>query len=339
MIETLLFGFAFVATTAGISVFKRSVKNPKLLDIPNERSSHEKPTLRGAGVVVVLVCLASYIVLSVFLGDGPNWGFLGGALLIAAVSWVDDLVSLPAALRLVVHGAAAMIVTAYSGPIPSAVVPGLGGPIELGWAAFPLTVVWLVWMINAYNFMDGIDGIAGAQAVVAGVGWTALAIMTGMPLIYFFGGVLAFSALGFLMHNWSPASVFMGDVGSAFFGFAFASMPVIAGPGERTGREWLFPAAVCILWPFLFDTIYTFIRRLYRGEKFWQAHRQHLYQRLVISGSSHPTVSLIYACFSLLCTCAFLAAMRSTSAFAFVVPVSFSVAAITLTLLAHRKNI
>ena len=161
----------------------------------------------------------------------------------------------------------------------------------MGWAGLPLTFVWIVGFTNAYNFMDGIDGIAGSQAVAAGLGWMVLGQLSGQPAVSVLGLLLASSTLGFLGHNWPPARIFMGDVGSAFLGYTFAALAVAAVRGNPR----LALAGILLVWPFVFDTTLTLIRRLSRRENVFSAHRSHLYQRLVIAGYSHRGVTLLYA--------------------------------------------
>jgi Fuc2NAc and GlcNAc transferase len=160
-----------------------------------------------------------------------------------------------------------------------------------------VTLGWLVWLINSYNFMDGIDGIAGIQAVVAGAAWAVLAAWLGLSSTFLFSGVLASAALGFLIHNWAPARIFMGDVGSAFLGFTLAAIPLLAGRelADVQFRSILPAVAVLFVWYFVFDSLLTFFRRLLRGHKVWEAHREHIYQRMIISGWNHSQVALIYA--------------------------------------------
>lgn len=308
MLEIILFGIAFAATAAGIAVFRRYGTSGRLLDVPNERSSHAAPKLRGAGIVIVGVCLILYLATTRAVAADVAWSYVTGALIVAGVSWVDDVRSLPASIRFAAHAAAAIILIAGCGPSPSLYVPIYGSTIDLGLLAPALTFLWIVWMINAYNFMDGIDGIAGAQAVVAGLGWAALGAVFGQPVLYLFGGILVFSSLGFLIHNWDPAAVFMGDVGSAFLGYTFASMPLLVSSGGTVHEGWLLPASICFLWLFIADTAFTFVRRVFKKEKFWTAHRQHFYQRLVISGSSHSTVTLIYTGLALFAAASLIAA-------------------------------
>jgi UDP-N-acetylmuramyl pentapeptide phosphotransferase/UDP-N-acetylglucosamine-1-phosphate transferase len=207
----------------------------------------------------------------------------------AGVSWLDDLSSLSTRARLAVHLASAVLVVLAFGAWRAIAIPGTGC-FELGWAGWPLTLLRIAGLTNAYNFMDGIDGIAGAQAVVAGAGWAILGMLSHQPLIVVAGLLLAASSLGFPGHNWPPAGIFMGDVGSAFLGFSFAALTVMAAQSNPV----FVLAGIALIWPFVFDAVFTFTRRLCRGEKVWAAHRSHLYQRLVISGLSHGHVSGLY---------------------------------------------
>jgi UDP-N-acetylmuramyl pentapeptide phosphotransferase/UDP-N-acetylglucosamine-1-phosphate transferase len=181
--------------------------------------------------------------------------------------------------------------------------------IASAFLGIPLTFLWVVGLTNAYNFMDGIDGLAGGQAVVAGTTWLGLGLITGLPLVSLLGLFVAGSSLGFLVHNWSPARIFMGDVGSAFLGFTLA---VIAVLGSLESPELAY-AGVLVVWPFIFDTSFTILRRLRRKENIFEAHRSHLYQRLVIAGYSHRSVALLYLC---------LAAIGSVSALLWVANVA-----------------
>ncbi|MEP6705678.1 MAG: hypothetical protein ABJB34_12805, partial [Acidobacteriota bacterium] len=158
-----------------------------------------------------------------------------------------------------------------------------------------VTAVWLVWLLNAFNFMDGIDGIAGLQAVLSCIAWGVLASTLNLPSTFLVSGVIASSSAGFLIHNWQPAKVFMGDVGSAFLGFTLAAIPFLARREMQADSSVLVVGAVLFVWFFVFDTMFTFVRRLLARKRVWQAHREHIYQKLVIEGKFHSTVALIYA--------------------------------------------
>jgi len=296
MTEFLIFGFAFAATAAGVALMRRVGRSARLIDIPNERSSHAVPTMRGGGLAIVIVCLGLYTVLGLVGILTINWSFIIGASMVAAISYLDDLYSLSAWIRLIAHAVAAAILI-YGTALDKIHLPGADILAGVGWISHVVWFLWIVWMINAFNFMDGIDGIAGAQGIVAGLGWVAFGILLGDPALYLFGGIIALSCLGFLMHNWSPAAIFMGDVGSAFLGYSLAAMP-LTPIGHAKSPGWLMPAALSFLWLFFFDSVYTFVRRAVRGEKVWLAHREHLYQRMVIAGYEHGEVTLLYTALS-----------------------------------------
>lgn len=294
MKELIAFGIIFVLSYFGVGLFLRWSRKRQLLDIPNERSSHTAPTPRGGGVVIVLLGLTSYVAYTGVSGQPLVWGYLAGAILIAVISWLDDVYSVSFVWRFLVHSLAAILVIWNTGYWQSLYVPVAGVTIDLGPLGAVLAFLWMVWLTNAYNFMDGIDGISGVQALTAGIGWLLLGYLIGFPILYFYGGVLAFSSLGFLLHNWSPAKIFLGDVGSAFLGFSFSAMPFLAG-AEYSGKSAPMPfIALFLVWFFVFDTVLTFLSRLVRRHKVWTPHREHLYQRLIISGLSHSTVSLLY---------------------------------------------
>ena len=250
-------------------------KHLKVLDIPNERSSHVNPTARGGGIAI-----AGITIIGTALTAPRMWPFLTAAAVIAILGWIDDVKNINAGLRFAVQLAAASAVVFVYSPIQR--IAGITFPL---WFAIPITVIWIVALTNAYNFMDGIDGIAGSQAVIAGAAWCAIASGTVSTIAL----LIAAASVGFLIHNWPPASIFMGDVGSAFLCFSFAVFPLI-------DRRPVTPVvAFIVISPFLFDSAYTLICRVIKRERVWKAHRSHLYQRLVIAGWSHRGVTLLYA--------------------------------------------
>ena len=201
-----------------------------------------------------------------------------------------------ARVRLGVHSLGALLAILTFGSWDASVFDVPNGP-WLGWLWHAATFLWIVGLTNAYNFMDGIDGIAGSQALVAGLGWSALGWLSGLMPVTMLGLVVAACSLGFLMHNWSPARIFMGDVGSAFLGFTFALLPLMMTYFSKSAiasNRALFLAALMV-WPFLFDSTFTIVRRLLMGQNIFLAHRTHLYQRLVAAGLSHRSVALLYA--------------------------------------------
>ena len=273
----------FAASAAGVAMFARWAAGRQLLDVPNERSSHDRPTPRGGGAVIVAVAglsLGAAIVAGMVEPAPGSFVVAACAVIIAVVSAVDDVRSLPSSLRLLVHticaASAVMAIAGVSLPVPMAV----------------LAVLWIVGLTNAYNFMDGIDGIAGGQAIIAGAALALASLSAGLSGQALTASALAAGSAGFLLHNWSPARIFMGDVASAFLGFVFAVMVL------RLARDSvpLALGAALSLWPFVFDTSLTISRRAWRRENLLASHRSHLYQRLVISGWSHARVAALYIC-------------------------------------------
>jgi UDP-N-acetylmuramyl pentapeptide phosphotransferase/UDP-N-acetylglucosamine-1-phosphate transferase len=164
------------------------------------------------------------------------------------------------------------------------------GEVSLGSVGIPVTFLWIVGLINATNFMDGIDGITGAQAIIATSSWAVVGWLMRDQTVTTLSILLASSSLGFLVHNWPPARVFMGDVGSAFLGYSLSVLPLLIAPAPT----WSAMTAILLVWPFLFDTGFTFLRRLSRAENVFAAHRSHLYQRLIAAGYAHRPVTLLY---------------------------------------------
>jgi Fuc2NAc and GlcNAc transferase len=282
---------AFVTTVSLTPALSAWARRRNFLDVPNQRSSHVLPTPRIGGAAIVVSVLVGTMVLYL-LQDAmrsETMLVLGGAVVIAILGLVDDFRHLSAVLRLGVQilVAAATVITVGTSPLRG---PSAEDPITAA-----VSVLWIVWTTNAYNFMDGIDGIAGGQAVVAGMGWVAVGLLVGTNDIAALGALVAASSSGFLVFNWHPAGVFMGDAGSGFLGFLLASLPLLAPqncPAISVG--------VLLLWPFLFDTGFTLIRRAIRGQNVLNAHRAHLYQRLVQVGRSHAQVSVCYIGLALL---------------------------------------
>ena len=193
----------------------------RILDVPNDRSSHQRPVPRGGGAAIAIICLVGWGLLwwrqPADVAPMMMASYALGALLITIVSAIDDVHHLSSAARLLMHVAAAAMLMIGCGYWREITLP-LVGNVPLGWLGLPLALVWIVGLTNAYNFMDGIDGIAATQAIVAGAGWFLLGRVNGQWTLGGLGLLAAASSGGFLVHNWSPARIFMGDVGSAFLG-------------------------------------------------------------------------------------------------------------------------
>ncbi len=272
---------------------KASMLGP--IDHPNDRSLHHMPTPRTGGIAIVVSTFTGFIAWSIvgfwtneqalsrFDRSPEMIAILVGTLFLAVVSFLDDRKGLPVWMRFGCHLIAACGV-AFGGDVivSSMTVPGWGA-FELGWAAAPLTVAFLLWMTNLYNFMDGMDGFAGGMTVV-GFGLMGYLFWMGHhPVLFAVATIQAAAATGFLLHNFPPARIFMGDVGSISTGFLAGSLAVL---GCRDGVFDLW-VPLLVFSPFILDATVTLARRTFRCEKIWHAHREHYYQRLVLSGWSH----------------------------------------------------
>lgn len=271
----------------------------RLVDLPNQRSAHALPTPRGGGVAIVITMVVATI------GVAFRWPgialplMLGGlipALVIAWIGVLDDMQPLRASLRLFIHIGVALAITAVLGPIQSVAIPGVS-EIALGWAAWPVTVIWIVGLTNAFNFMDGSDGMAALGAVMVGLAITAISLAVWVPPLMVLGAFVAAAAGGFLVFNWQPARVFMGDVGSAFLGTFFAALPLLFPPHLRSV---VLVPIVLALWPYIYDPFVSVLRRIWNRHNPLEPHREFLFHRLVRSGVPHATVALLYGFLSLL---------------------------------------
>jgi UDP-N-acetylmuramyl pentapeptide phosphotransferase/UDP-N-acetylglucosamine-1-phosphate transferase len=275
---TLAFFVSLIGTRAVLTLLRRRA----ILDHPNERSSHAVPTPRGGGIAVMAALLLAWGAAGLAVpGSLPGlWTVLACALALALVSWIDDLRNLPAVGRLTAH-ILAVAVGVMALPEHNLIFQGLA-PFWLDRLAAGF--LW-VWFLNLFNFMDGIDGITGVETVTLGVGLTFVVLLSGGDPAWVYAGVsVAAAALGFLVWNWPPARIFIGDVGSVPLGFLLAWLMLnLAGQGH-----WA-PAIILPLY-YLGDASLTLARRAARGERVWEAHREHFYQRAIRNGASHLAV-------------------------------------------------
>jgi UDP-N-acetylmuramyl pentapeptide phosphotransferase/UDP-N-acetylglucosamine-1-phosphate transferase len=262
-----------------------------IVDNPNERSLHVRPMPRSGGIAILVAIGACGAAVVFFLPARDYPGVAISVLIVAIVSFVDDRYSVPPVYRLAAHVGASVLVI-YSGFIPRILeLPG----VTWEWPqviATLFSVVFIVWMVNLYNFMDGMDGFAGGMAVF---GFGAFAIMgwrVGHETFFVSSLIVVASTAGFLIFNFPPARIFMGDVGSS-------SLGLLVGLFSLWGaRDAVFPLwiALLVFSPFIVDATVTLISRLLRHEKIWLAHKKHYYQQLVQAGWGHrKTVLLEYA--------------------------------------------
>ncbi|WPL10564.1 putative undecaprenyl-phosphate N-acetylglucosaminyl 1-phosphate transferase [Thiorhodovibrio litoralis] len=261
----------------------------RALDHPNERSLHQQPTPRTGGLAII-AGFSLGLVLYISVAGWPasaQVGRLLGALLLAVaivggVSLIDDLRELPRRYRLLAHILAAAVLVTGGMRWETSGLPGIQTPLP-ALLVWPLSVLLIVWMINLYNFMDGMDGFAATMALFGFGALAWLGFSQGAWLFALVNALVVASASGFLSLNFPPARLFMGDVGSSVLGL-FA-----AGLSLRGAQQGLFPLWVAVLAfsPFIVDATWTLLRRALKGERVWEAHRSHHYQRLVLAGWSH----------------------------------------------------
>ncbi|MDQ3072206.1 MAG: glycosyltransferase family 4 protein [Bacteroidota bacterium] len=298
--DYLIFTTAALLASALVTGFLlRYLRRKGVMDIPNERSSHVVPTPRGGGLGIVVSVLSLSMIYILITGEYRFIYLLAPALVMSFVGWLDDYKGgLPSGIRFLAQIVLALIVILAFGGIEYFPFPA---PLDfkLGYASIPISLIWIVGVTNIYNFLDGIDGFAGTQGILAAFAFAAFSMDPHLRMISLITGA---ACVGFLLYNWSPARIFMGDVSSAFLGFFFASLPFLGTEKlcmSLTRTDYFFAMGV-FLWFFLSDGVFTMIRRIIKGEKIWVAHRSHLYQRLVISGLSHSRVVMIIGATALL---------------------------------------
>ena len=259
------------------------------LDAPNERSLHRIAVPRSGGIAIITGIVAA----ALWLRASPS--LMVPVLALAVVSYLDDRHALPAAARLVMHLIAAGAFLWLTSGLSSA-------------ALMVFLLLAITWITNLYNFMDGSDGLAGGMAVIGFGTYGLAAWLGGNGEFAALAWSIAAAAAGFLIFNFPPARVFMGDVGSIPLGF-------LAGAFGVAGWEqglWPLGFSVMVFAPFMVNASITLARRLLRGERVWQPHREHYYQRLILSGWSHRRTALSEYALMLLCSVAALISLRQT---------------------------
>lgn len=279
-------GVALLGTALLTCAVRALLTRYAVLDKPNERSSHKTPVPRGGGVAVVAVVLILWLIIWL-PAEGVTWPLflllLIGAAALAVISWLDDYSGgLPPLPRFIAQGAA-IVAGLFA-------LPGEGGVFQgllPYWLDMALSGVAWLWFVNLFNFMDGIDGLAGSETAAIGLGAVLLASIGAVGVVPgALGLVLVGAALGFLLWNWQPAKIFLGDVGSIPLGYLIGWLLLaLAAQGH-----WV--AALLLPGYYLADASLTLARRLMRGERIWQAHREHFYQHAVRQGRSHAQVVL-----------------------------------------------
>lgn len=251
-------------------------KRTVLIDIPNARSNHQRPTPKGGGLAVVTALVICLLVADM----GIDYDIILSLLILTAVSLLDDIIGVPVSVRLVVQ---AIAVGLPLGTMPVMLSDGL----LPDWAEQGgIFLLWL-WFMNLFNFMDGIDGIAAVEMLCIAAGLCLLVSLIGVfpDRLSVYGLITAAAACGFLWWNWHPARIFLGDVGSIPIGFLLGYLLLLAAHNGYGYAALILPAY------YLADGGLTLFKRLMRGEKIWVAHSEHYYQKAVRNGRSHDAVA------------------------------------------------
>jgi UDP-N-acetylmuramyl pentapeptide phosphotransferase/UDP-N-acetylglucosamine-1-phosphate transferase len=279
-VSELFFPFVAALLSCGLTAaYLRIMTASRRLELPNHRSMHTVPVPSGAGVAIVAATLLLWPISQSFVPQSIDALALGGFAGLALISWVDDHYRLAPTTRLAAHAFAVAMLLGWLDP-DQRVVPAL--PLFVERAA--LGIAWL-WFINLFNFMDGIDGIAGSEAIAVALGYVAVAAVARLdgPLTEL-AWILVGASAGYLVWNWHPAKVFMGDTGSIPLGFVLGWLMI-----DLACRGY-WAAALILPSYFAADATLTLLRRLHRAEKPWQPHRAHFYQRAVLGGATPSAI-------------------------------------------------
>ena len=270
----------------------------RIMDEPNHRSSHVKAVPRAGGVSVVITFYIG-ICITWLLGEFEGVqaslliGFLFSTFLIAAISLIDDITDQSALVKLVTQMIAVVIVLSLGITLDEIAIPVVGY-VDLGVVGYVISFFWILGLTNSFNFMDGLDGLAGGVTAIAGLFFLIITFTEGSSFVYIISYSLLAGALGFLFLNFPPAKIILGDVGAAFLGFVFAVLAIIATRYDESRTSFL--VIPLLTFNLIYDTSYTFLRRLAQGKNVLEAHREHLYQLMNRSGFSHMEVVLTQYC-------------------------------------------
>lgn len=274
--------------TAGVRMY---LVRCGVMDLPNTRSSHAMPVPRGGGLSIVLVFLSAVVWLlqRQVVPAKLAWALVGGGIAISIVGFLDDHFRLSPWPRLIIHFlAAAWALWCFDEMSPS----HFGNSADFGgWVGRGAALIGLVWLTNLFNFMDGIDGLAGMEAVTVSGLAAFLLFRNGLHDDAQVSSTLAAASLGFLIWNWPPARIFMGDIGSGFLGF---SLGVLALFSSQAGTAFVWPWLI-LLAAFIVDSTVTLLRRVFSRARWFEAHRSHAYQHAASAWGSHARVTLAVA--------------------------------------------
>jgi UDP-N-acetylmuramyl pentapeptide phosphotransferase/UDP-N-acetylglucosamine-1-phosphate transferase len=286
------FIMSFIISLVTIKITIQFLKKTKTIDIPNERSSHIIPTPKGAGLGIIATLLIVYYT---FLPLTDFW-LMGSILIITTLSFINDNKQVSIIIRLIIQMVLTIIVLNFWPPLKDIILFNSIIPI---WIEYIITFLLIIWVMNLFNFMDGIDGISGTQCIIIGVG-VGLSLFLAQEeykLEKIFAGFMAGSSLAFLLWNWHPAKVFLGDAGSIPLGFINAILILLLCKND------LWYVAIIINNYYFFDASITLLRRIKMKKKPWNAHKEHFYQKAILNGYSHSKVCKIIGIHGILLIC------------------------------------
>lgn len=290
----ILFAFSLFVFSCVICLI--IIKRSNIMDVPNIRSSHDTPIPTAGGIAIFTTFFLGMLVIyfiadKTMIGKKYFLGFAFSSILVAAISLFDDYKERLYYLKILNQIIAAILVMLVGIVIYKISLPWIG-TVNLKGLGYVITFLWILGLTNAFNFMDGLNGMAGGTAVIAAIFFSIISFSQGSNFAYIVSYTIISSTLGFLVFNFPKARLFMGDVGSTFLGFSFACLAIIAALFDRSHTS-LFVIPL-LLFHFIYDTFFTFIRRLIRGERVYEAHRTHLYQLFNQLGYGHTFVSMFY---------------------------------------------
>ncbi|HBG48796.1 MAG TPA: undecaprenyl-phosphate alpha-N-acetylglucosaminyl 1-phosphate transferase [Cyanobacteria bacterium UBA9971] len=289
------FLIAFVLALFIVPAVRRVCLKKGLVDMPNERKVHKNPIPRLGGVAIWLCTILTFVILVFINWDYPYGNGLSGILVGGSIMFllglVDDLYDLSPKFKLVVQIGAALIAFLLGVRIEILFNP-FGGALHLGILSLPITLIWLVGISNAMNFIDGVDGLAGGVSAICAVTLAVVAIYTNQPISAVLASILAGSMMGFLVFNFHPARIFMGDSGALFSGFVLAGLSV-AGVLKSLTATMLLPILILVV-PIM-DISFSVFRRLLKGSNPMKADAEHIHHKLLKAGFSHNrTAAILY---------------------------------------------
>lgn len=285
--------FSFVFTF----LFRKYAIKNNVLDVPNNRSSHSQPTPRGGGMAIV-ICFLGFLVFWYFKGNIELKVFLSISIagaIIAFVGFLDDHKGLSAKVRIIFHFLAAILIVSSIGENSNIKI--FSHEFDMDWISKVIAVFFLVWALNMFNFMDGIDGLAASQAVFSSfIMGVVLIIFYKNEEIAFISLAISGCSLGFLLWNFPPAKIFMGDAGSGFLGIMLGTLILLSMKIDQL----LFWSWAVVSGVFVVDSTVTILRRALSGAKIYEAHRSHAYQYASRKYKSHIIVTFSVLAINLL---------------------------------------